>query len=128
MKDKNDFNKEDLARWYEGTYQCFWCELTKLDKKKWDYANCFHHILGRRGEYNASILNSFFINNELCHLPHHALLRRKQNRIRLLRKTLEWLMSQGYEFTKLDVNFMAFNQDLYKEILEQKLDEKKEDR
>jgi hypothetical protein len=120
MKDSNDFDKEDLARWFSNVHICFWCELTEPDKKKWNYGDVFHHIEGRRGEFNASLLNCCFINNDLCHLPHHPLLKRYPSRILLLRKTLEHLMNQGYELTKLDEGFMEAHQDEYRQIVEQK--------
>jgi hypothetical protein len=115
----NDFNKEDLARWYMDAYNCFWCEINEPDMNKWNSGDCFHHILGRRGNYNNSILNSFFINNDMCHLPRHPMLRKKENKIRMLKKTIEWLAKQGYEFTKLDTNFIANNKSLYEKVLEQ---------
>ena len=120
MKDSNDFDKEELARWFEQYDACFWCQLTKKDKKEWNYGNAMHHILGRDREFNSSLLNCCFINNELCHLPNHPKLKKRHNKILLLRKTLEYLMNKGYEFTQLDINFMTVNQDLYKEIVEQK--------
>ena len=120
MKDSNDFNKEDLERWFGDCYRCFWCEISKEDKRKWNCGNVSHHILGRRGEFKSSLLNCGLVNNELCHLPHHPLLMKRENKIKLLKKTLEYLMNKGYVLTKLDEDFIEKNINFYKQILQQK--------
>jgi hypothetical protein len=129
MVNNSDFDKEELARWYADARTCFWCEiadwedLRKIKATNFNYGDSWHHIVGRRGEFASSLLNSFFINNDICHLPNHPLLRKRSNKIKLLKKTLEWLLYKGYRFTEKDIGFIMANGDLYKEVLKLKKNE-----
>ncbi len=93
---RKDFERDLLNKWFCYNYECWWC-----GKNHWD---CFHHIV--KGDEN-SILNSAPLNNENCHLPIHKRLRSKENIKKLLRKTLEYLLSHGYRLKKEDKDFIS---------------------
>jgi hypothetical protein len=55
----------------------------------------------------SSVLNAAPLNNQICHLPHHGLLRTKDMVKALLKQTYKYLMNYGYELTKKDKDFMV---------------------
>lgn len=107
---KNNFDFDELARWFIYNYTCWWCGL--------NHADCFHHILGRGNELCSSLLNAAPVSNFVCHLPVHGELKKEVNQIKLLRKTYGWLMDQGYELNDIDKSFIERNQRLYEKVLE----------
>lgn len=73
--------------------RCWYCGMS--------HADCFHHAVGRGNgdsECESSILNAIPLNNHLHHLPIHGMLCTKENTAILLRKTMRYLLSQGYDF------------------------------
>lgn len=62
-----------------------------------------HHILGRGGKYNNSILNSAMICRK-CHENYTSL-----DKSKLLKQTLRFLLREGYELKKRDVMFYKEN-------------------
>lgn len=102
MKLKNNFDYEELQRWFTFNYTCWWCGQS--------HANCFHHIDGRSSN---SILNAAPMNNFDCHLANHPKLLLKQNKAMLLKKTHTFLMKQGYKLSTKDKEFMEKHKDLY---------------
>lgn len=86
---KNDFDRDELNRWWSHQNICWWCD-------QW-HADCFHHIVGRLGSETRSILNAAPLSNHYCHLPIHGRLRKKEHIKRLLQRTLRYLLSQGYK-------------------------------
>lgn len=86
---RNDFNQDEIARWFSHhNHECWWCGKS--------HANCFHHILGRETNH---ILSAAPLNNFACHINIHGILRKKENQKILLKKTLRYLLSQGYELS-----------------------------
>lgn len=105
MNLRNNFNREELARYYTYNYTCWWCGKS--------HTNCFHHILGRNTKH---ILSSAPLNNNECHLPIHPKLMKFKNRKMLLRKTLKYLLSQGYVLTEeKDGEFLRKNRKYYED-------------
>lgn len=101
----NDFDKDELARWFVFNTRCFYCMEYGFD--------AFHHIMKRTSN---SILNACPIHNHKCHL-YNGKLHLEKTRISLLRRTFEYLMRQGYVLNKNDIQFIQKNQLLYKKIL-----------
>jgi hypothetical protein len=90
---KNNFTNEtrDLFIWND---ECWWCSQ--------NHSDCLHHILGR---ISNSPLNAAPINNFSCHIGNGklSLFETKQ---KLLKKTLEYLLDNGYKLTKEDKEFI----------------------
>ena len=89
---KNDFTEKtrELFFWNQ---KCWWCKQT--------HADCGHHILGR---VSNSPLNYCPINNFICHIG-NGKLSQFDVRKKLLKKTLEYLISTDYTLTKKDKEF-----------------------
>lgn len=65
-----------------------------------------HHI---RGRVSNSPLNAYLINPEAhSHLGHT-----QEEEAKFLQHTLRWLLRQGYELTKKDIEFYNTNKHLY---------------
>lgn len=110
---KNNFDSILVEKYFGDNYVCWWCEISKTDKKKWNRSDCLHHILGRRGEYNNSILNAAPVNNFLCHINIHPILKKRENIEKLLQKTVQYLLENGYKFNDTDKMFLAENREYY---------------
>ena len=109
---QNDFDREKLKRWFFYNKKCFWCGK--------EHADIFHHIDGR---WSNSILNASPLNNFECHINIHPILRKKENKFILLRKTLEYLMKDNYDFDENDKQFINKNHSFYEKIVENKKSE-----
>lgn len=92
---KNDFNREELQKWFTYVYSCYWCGVS--------HADCWHHITGRDSN---SILNAAPLANYPCHVPIHGQLKRPENVKIFLNKTMSYLIKQGYQFTEKDKEFI----------------------
>ena len=103
----NNFDFNELRRWYSFNYECFLCGRNGQD--------AFHHILGR---VSNSILNAAHLHNEVCHL-YNTDLWRKETRIKLLKKVFVFLIKQGYELNKKDLDFIEKNGEYYNQILKE---------
>jgi len=104
----NNFNRDDLLKWFDGWYKCFLC-----GQNTWD---CFHHAVGRgikNDNSERSILNAIPLCNNKCHLPEHGKLRTKEFASKFLKQSYEHLLEQGYEFTELDEKFLEKYSDHY---------------
>lgn len=108
----NNFDFDELRRWYSFNYACFLCGKNGQD--------AFHHILGRSSN---SILNACVLHNEKCHLYNSDLFR-KETRIKLLKKVFIFLIKSGYELNKKDIEFIEKNQEYYNEIFKEIKNEK----
>jgi hypothetical protein len=118
MSGTNEFNREELARYFVFEHVCWYCELFEPNLIKWNSGDSWHHTLGRVGEYHNSILNAAFINNDICHLPNHGKMSKESNAALFLEKNLKILMVQGYEFNDIDNGFIEKHKKLYESILE----------
>lgn len=94
MKLNNPFS-EDTRRLFFYNYSCFWC-----GQNGWD---ALHHILGR---VSSSPLNASPIHNHQCHIGNYA-LDSFENQSILLKRTLAYLLEEGYELTEEDKQFKA---------------------
>jgi hypothetical protein len=107
---RNRFDEDEIRSAWAFNYRCFWCDKSGFD--------CFHHIISPSsdryidGDFNSSILNSFPIHNFGCHLYNPRLHKRNQES-RMLRKTIKYLFSQGYELKDIDKKFISVYRDLY---------------
>src|SRR3990167_8781389 len=90
---KNDFKEKDreLFFWTTGCWVC-----------RKNHADCLHHILNRVSD---SPLNAAPINNFDCHIG-NGKLSLFETKIKLLKKTLDYLLENDYELTKKDRDFM----------------------
>ncbi len=98
---RNSFNQEELVRWFGDNYECWVCGM--------NHWNCFHHAVGRGAgdsKCESSILNAVPLNNFDCHLPIHGELRKDENVGKLLKKTLKFLLGNGYELNDKDKEFI----------------------
>ena len=86
---KNDFDKDELARWFIFNTTCWACGK--------NHANCFHHALGRKTNH---ILSAVPLNNHECHLPVHGLIRMEKSTALFLQTTLRYLLAEGYQLTE----------------------------
>ena len=101
MSSHNNFDKVELMRWFGDNYECWVCGK--------NHQNCFHHIVGRGNgdsKCESSILNAAPLNNFECHLQIHGQLRKEENVKVLLQKTIRYLLKKGYEFSKIDEQFI----------------------
>lgn len=99
---RNDFDKDELIKWFVFNKICWVCGR--------QHADSHHHILGR---ISNSILNAAPVNNFDCHLNIHGRLTLKKNQIELLRKTYEYLLEQGYKLKKKDRDFIEKHKEFY---------------
>lgn len=104
----NDFNRDELRRWFTYNFDCWWCGA--------NHADCFHHIAGRLGEHTSSILNAAPLSNFYCHLNIHGKIRRPENQRKFLAKTIKYLLKQGYVLNEKDRRFIAKNRKHYEAI------------
>ncbi len=95
-----DFSEEtkELFFWNR---ECWWC--------KKNHQNCLHHILGR---VSNSPLNAAPLSNFECHIG-NGLLNQFKNKKKLLKKTLDYLLDDGYILTKKDRVFIKSNKQYY---------------
>ncbi len=103
---KNGFDMILLNKYFMYNFSCWVCE-----KNTW---NCFHHILGRSSN---SILNAAPLCNDSCHINIHGILKKRENVVVLLGKTIKYLLENGYELNENDKVFIEKNKDYYIEIL-----------
>lgn len=103
---KNNFDPEELRRWFGDNYRCWWCGRNHYD------AN--HHILGRSGKHKSSLLNCAPMNNFECHVNVHPILNKLENKRFLLQTTLSYLLSKGYVMNETDKMFLYSNAELYR--------------
>ncbi len=107
MKLTNDFSEEDKA--YVWTYHEYCCICSS------NIGCSLHHIYGRKGLFNNSILNSVM----LCHKHHKIADGRNihetgdEFRIKLLSMSLRQVTVSGYIFKIRDKNFIK---DIYKDV------------
>lgn len=105
---KNRFPQEVRAEW------TFWYECMICGKNQW---GVLHHIISpsihgyKDGKHNESVLNSCPIHNFGCHIDNEAWLGR--NVSYLLKKTLNALLSEGYELKPIDREFMRVYNKFY---------------
>jgi hypothetical protein len=100
MKLHNSF-PEGARLIFSEAYRCWFCSSNRCD--------CLHHIVGRGNgdsKVESSILNAAPLCNQKCHLPNHGLLRTEEWISKLLKQTLEFLESVGYELEERDIQFM----------------------
>ena len=92
MQLKNRFTEEtrELFFW---NYKCWYCGM--------DHYDCLHHILGRVSD---SPLNAAPLNNFECHIGNGALTLFEEKK-KLLKKTYEYLLGEGYTLSKKDKIF-----------------------
>lgn len=104
MQLQNPFSDETrtLFIW---NYECFWC-----GQNGWD---ALHHI---RGRVSDSPLNACPIHNQRCHI-NNGRLATFEVRKKLLAKTYEYLLKNGYALTTKDRLFISTNKRYYKDIL-----------
>jgi hypothetical protein len=105
----NNFDFDELNKWFAWYRKCWYCDEF--------HADAYHHILGRTGKYHNSILNAAPVNNFECHINIHGKLKNKENKIKLLSKTLNYLVDNGYAFNKTDLCFILKNKTYYEKIL-----------
>lgn len=91
---KNEFSDETRSL-FIFNYQCFSCRYTKPLE--------LHHIFGRRREGSDSPLNASPICRD-CH--EKGGIHRRENREKLLNKTLKYLERQNYKLTEKDLSFL----------------------
>jgi hypothetical protein len=89
---RNEFTQETRNLFYYN-YHCFYCGFNQ-----W---NALHHILGR---VSASPLNACPIHNIECHIGNAKLTSFEMISI-LLKKTLVYLLEEGYILTEEDRKF-----------------------
>jgi len=89
---KNEFTEgtRELFFWNN---KCWVCGMT--------HANCLHHVLGR---ISNSPLNAAPLNNFECHIGNGKLSQFEVKK-KLLKKTLDYLLENGYALTKEDKRF-----------------------
>lgn len=94
MKLNNPFSEKTRLLFFYN-YECFWC-----GQNGWDAG---HHILGR---VSNSPLNFGPIHNTKCHIGNHE-LESFEAQSKLLKKTLAYLLQDGYTLTEQDKQFKA---------------------
>jgi transposase-like protein len=104
MKLKNSFKEEDRGV-YAFTYDCINCGSNQSCE--------LHHVLGRSGRYNNSILNSSFICRK-CHEKYTEL-----SKPYLLQITLKLILKEGYDLKERDVRFYKTNEAYYKKRIKE---------
>jgi len=89
----NNFSEKtrELFFW---NYSCFYCSAS--------HANCLHHILGR---VSNSPLNVAHLGNFECHIG-NGKLNTYEVQKKLLKKTFNYLLQNGYTLTKEDKLFI----------------------
>lgn len=97
---RNPFTKQTRELFFYN-YDCFECSFSG-----WD---ALHHIMGRE---SSSPLNASPIHNMKCHIG-NATLETFDSRSRLLKKTYTFLMTEDYELTEKDREFMKRHELLY---------------
>lgn len=101
MVKHNNFSEESRFL-FSDSWKCWWCGKNRAD--------CLHHIVGR-GEaesiIESSVLNAAPLCNNYCHLPNHGLLRTEKNVKRMLNKTYNFLMENGYKLKEIDADFIS---------------------
>jgi len=102
---KNEFTKKIKDLFLSNKF-CFYCDKYGFDT--------LHHIMGVSNKKVCnSPLNACPIHNNECHLS-NLCLRDDNVRMRLLKKTYEFLMINGYNLTKKDKNFIRSYSRFYK--------------
>jgi len=105
----NSFDESLLKKYFLYNYECWVCGK--------NHNNVFHHICGREEEGNSSILNAAPVANEECHLWIHPVLCMNENKKLLLKKTMKYLLEQGYSFNEVDKKFIEKHSRFYEDIL-----------
>ena len=70
------------------------------------HADCIHHIEGRSGKYNNSIVNAVPLLNQEENIAQHGLLSKHETKVKLFKYVLKRLAQRGYEFTDEDRAFV----------------------
>lgn len=85
---KNNFNKTEIQRWFGDNRTCWNCGK--------NHADSIHHILGRETNH---ILSGAPLGNWECHIFIHSILKKPENKAKLLQQTMRYLLWKGYELT-----------------------------
>ena len=109
MASTNNFDRDELQKWFEGWWKCYYC-----GQNTWD---CFHHAVGRGNKSDdaeSSILNAVPLCNQKCHLPNHGALRSsKAFKKKFLTRTYDLLIERGYKFNEVDKRFLKKYEEFY---------------
>lgn len=108
MKAQNNF-QEDAWLIFQDGWTCWYCGQNHID--------CLHHIVGRGNKESvveSSVFNAAPLNNQICHLPHHAKLRTDAFISAMLKQTKKYLENYGYIPTRNDRAFMLKYTKYYK--------------
>jgi hypothetical protein len=100
MKLKNDFSEETRSL-FLFKEDCDYCKMNN-----WD---CLHHILGRTSD---SPLNASTLHNFSCHIGNGRLSIFEVKK-KFLKRTLEYLLENGYTLTEKDKEFIKKNKKYY---------------
>lgn len=108
---KNEFTPETKALFNESGLKCWFCgNVLRRDKFGFSQeVSAFHHILGR---ISNSPLNCSPIHNEGCHLYNYK-LQSFEEKSKLLKKTIRFLLKRDYCLTEKDIEFYNNNIDYY---------------
>lgn len=98
MKLRNNFSN-NTRNLFLYSYNCWICGRS-------DKGLELHHSLGR---VSNSSLNAFCI----CMECHSHIGHSKEEESKCLQTTMRWLLKQGYELTKKDIEFYNNNKNLY---------------
>jgi hypothetical protein len=105
---RNNFNRDHLKAYFLYNYECWICGQNQQD--------AFHHITGRKYDCSTSILNAAPVHNQQCHLDKSGWLHKSDVELMLLKKTLNYLLRQGYIFNKKDKEFMEKYSKYYRKL------------
>lgn len=100
---KNRFNPEEVKSAWCFWYKCLWCGMSGADS--------LHHIKSPssqdyvEGDFNSSVLNSFPIHNEKCHL-YNPKLHKLENERKMILKVLKILLRNDYSLKEKDIIFI----------------------
>lgn len=86
---------------FEDGWCCWMCGLNHID--------CLHHIVGRGNKNSmveSSVLNAAPLNNQICHIAQHSLLKKEEYIKKLLKQTKKYLENYGYKLNRNDHAFM----------------------
>lgn len=90
---------QDTRNFFLYEYSCWTCGRS-------DRGLELHHIKGRESN---SPLNAYLI----CSYCHSHALHSQEEESKYLQTTMKWLLRQGYELTKKDIEFYKTNEKLY---------------
>ena len=106
MKLQNPFSQQ-TRELFRDVWECGECTLNGQERG----GLTLHHILSR---VSSSPLNGII----LCGVCHGKVGHAQEEHIKLLRKTLAYLIGQGYKLQDKDRSFVEDNYQLYKKVLE----------